>query len=121
MPRVDGAVRLHARAALAAKVSHMCGGKIVNLPPRPARIHAFVNQCSSAEVISFSEKLDFLNLILKSKLDIPAEEFTAAVIRSFAEVQPNPQGFLIEAGRELARLLSKDYSQLKAILERIRP
>ena len=69
------------------------------LPPRPARIHAFVNQCSPAEVLSFSENLGFLNLILKSKLDVPAEEFTAAILRGFADVQPNPQGFLIEAGK----------------------
>ena len=91
------------------------------LPPHPARIHAFVYQCSPAETLVFSEKLDFLNIVLKSEVDIPAEEFAGAVLRQLAESQQNRHGFLVEAGRELARLLSKDYSQLKAILERIKP
>ncbi len=90
------------------------------LPPRPARIHAFVNACSNDEVLAFSQRLDFLNLVLKSKLDIPVEEFTAAVLRRFTAAQPNPEGFRLQAGKELARLLSADYSQLKAILERIK-
>ena len=90
------------------------------LPPRPARIHAFVNRCSTDEVLSFSQRLDFLSILLKSKLEIPAEEFTAAVLRQFTEAQPNPEGFLVQTGKELARLLSSDYTQLKAILERIK-
>jgi hypothetical protein len=90
------------------------------LPPRPARIHSFVYQCTTAEGLEFSEKLDFFNIILKSEVNIPAEELIAAVIRQLAEAQSNREGFLNEAGRELARLLSKDYSQLKAILERIK-
>lgn len=90
------------------------------LPPRPARIHAFVKPCSTEEALAFSQKLDFLNIILKSKVETPVEEFTAAVLRGLAAAQPNPEGFLVQAGRELARLLSADYSQLKAILERIR-
>jgi hypothetical protein len=90
------------------------------LPPHPARIHAFVYQCTKDEIAAFSQKLGFLNLLLKSKLEIPAEELTSAVLRRFTEAQPNPEGFLVQAGRELARLLSADYSQLKAILERIK-
>ena len=90
------------------------------LPPRPARIHAFVMQCTKEEMLAFSLRLDFLNLILKSKIEIPVEEFTAAVLRQFTGAQPNPEGFRLQAGRELARLLSADYSQLKAILERIK-
>ncbi len=91
------------------------------LPPRPARIHAFAYQCSPQETAAFSEKLDFLNLILKSSLDIPAEEFTAAALRSLSEAQEDKTAFMTRAGQELARLLSKDYGQLKAILERIKP
>ena len=70
--------------------------------------------------MAFSQKLDFLNIILKSKAEIPPEELTAAVLRHLTDAQPNPASFLIDAGRELARLLSADYSLLKAILERIR-
>ncbi|MCL2150541.1 MAG: hypothetical protein FWH51_06435, partial [Dehalococcoidia bacterium] len=91
------------------------------LPPHPARLHAFVHSCTPAEVQEFSAKLDFLGLIIRSETDIPTEELTAAVLREMASVQPDGEGFLNQAGRELARLLSKNYAQLKAILERIKP
>lgn len=91
------------------------------LPPHPARIHAFVYTCTPAEVEAFGAKLDFLGLILRSVTDIPTEELTAAVLREMATAQPDGEAFLNQAGRELARLLSKDYGRLKAILERIRP
>lgn len=91
------------------------------LPPRPARIHAFVHSCTPTEVQEFSSKLNFIGLILKAETNIPAEELIAAVLREMAAVQPDREDFLCQAGRELARLLSKDYGQLKSILERIRP
>jgi len=91
------------------------------LPPRPAHIHAFVRTCTPVEVQAFSAKLDFLGLILRSETDIPTEELAAAVLREIATAQPDQGDFLRQAGRELARQLSKDYSRLKAILERIRP
>ena len=91
------------------------------LPPHPARIHAFVHTCTPAEVQEFSANLDFLGLILRSETDIPTEELAAAVLREMAAVQPDRNAFLGQAGRELARLLSKDYGRLKAIIERIKP
>jgi len=91
------------------------------LPPHPARLHAFVRACTPTEVREFSAKLDFLGCILRSETDIPVEELAAAALREMAAVQSNRESFLNQAGRELARLLSKDYGQLKAILEKIKP
>lgn len=91
------------------------------LPPHPARIHAFVRACHPTEVQEFSAKLDFLGLILRSKTDIPTEELTSAVLREMSVAHSEHNSFLEQAGRELARLLSNDYGQLKTILERIRP
>jgi len=91
------------------------------LPPYPARLHAFVRVCTPAEVREFSTKLDFLGIILRYEQDIPTEELIAAVLREMAAVQSDRDSFLIQAGRELARLLSKDYGRLTSILEKIRP
>jgi hypothetical protein len=88
------------------------------LPSRPARIHGFVHQCSAEEVQQFSQSFDFLNILLKSRLEIPVEELVGAVLRQMAQVYgPERHAFLVAAGKALATLLSADYGQLKAILK----
>jgi hypothetical protein len=87
------------------------------LPPKPARIHGFVNYCSDDEVKDFSRSFDFLNILLKSRLELPVEEMVAAALRRMAVVYgPEKRAFLVTAGKELASLLSRDYAQLKAVL-----
>jgi hypothetical protein len=87
------------------------------LPPKPARIHGFVYLCSDEEVRAFSRSFDFLNLLLKSRLELPVEEMVGASLRQMSRVYgPQKHAFLVAAGKELASLLSRDYSQLKAIL-----
>jgi hypothetical protein len=88
------------------------------LPPQPARIHGFVYLCSDEEVKTFSGSFDFLNILLKSRLELPVEEIISASLRQMSRVygaQKHP--FLVSAGKELASLLSRDYGQLKAILK----
>jgi hypothetical protein len=88
------------------------------LPPKPARIHGFVHLCTAAEVKQFSQSLDFLNFLLKSRLDIGVEELTAATLRQMGKVYGvEKHAFLVSAGKELATLLSADYNQLKTILK----
>jgi hypothetical protein len=88
------------------------------LPPSPARIHGFVYLCNSEEVRQFSHSFDFLNILLKSRLDIPVEELTGAVLRQMGQVYGlEKHAFLVSAGKELTTLLSADYGQLKAILK----
>ncbi len=88
------------------------------LPPRPARIHGFVHQCSPDEVKQFSRSFDFLNILLKARLDIPVEELIGASLRQMGQVYgAEKHAFLVSAGKELATLLSRDYGQLKAILK----
>ncbi len=89
-----------------------------HLPPNPARIHGFVYLCSEAEVRQFSRTFDFLNILLKSRLEIPVEELVAAALRQMGSVYGlDKHAFLVSAGKELAALLSADYAQLKAILK----
>ena len=91
-----------------------------HLPPRPARIHGFVYQCPPDEVREFGKSFDFLNIILKANLSVPAEELVAAVLRRMSQAGDDRRAFLVAAGKELAVLLSGNISQLNAILGRIK-
>ena len=90
------------------------------LPPRPARIHSFVYQCTPDEVREFSQSLDFLNILINAHLPVPTDELIAACIRQMSQAYEDRHTFLVAAGKELAILLSGQFNQLKAILGRIR-
>ena len=90
------------------------------LPPKPARIHAFVYLCSPQEVKELSQSFDFLNILINARLPIPADELIAACLRQMSQVYKDPHPFLVTAGKELAVLLSGDFNQLRAILGRIK-
>jgi hypothetical protein len=88
------------------------------LPPKPARIHGFVHLCEPEEVKQFSRSFDFLNILLKTRLDIPVEELVGAALRQMGQVYGTEKhAFLVSAGKELATLLSSDYGQLRTILK----
>jgi hypothetical protein len=90
------------------------------LPPKPARIHSFVYECSADEVREFSQSFAFLNILLNSRLQIPVEELIGASLRQMSKVQSDPQAFLVTAGKELAVLLSNDFIRLNSILRRLK-
>ncbi|MFC1981802.1 hypothetical protein ACFLVN_06150 [Chloroflexota bacterium] len=90
------------------------------LPPKPARIHAFVRLCSPEEVKEFSQCFDFLNILLNSRLPIPADELVAASLRQMSQAHEDRHTFLVAAGKELATSLGGQYNQLKAILGRMK-
>jgi hypothetical protein len=90
------------------------------LPPKPARIHSFVYLCPPEEIKEFSQSFDFLNILLTTRLPVPPEELIAACLRQMSQVYEDRRAFLVAAGKELAILLSGQFNQLKAILERIR-
>ena len=90
------------------------------LPPKPARIHAFVYLCPFEEVKEFSQSFDFLNILLNTHLPIPMDELVAASLRQMSRAHEDRHAFLVAAGKELATLLSGQYNQLKSILGRIK-
>ncbi len=94
------------------------------LPAHPPPVHYSVYPCSIAEQITFSNQFDFLRGILFAP-NLPSDELTAAAIRTFAHVRQaqcgDCEGYLLDVGRELARLLKDDYDRLSALLRRIRP
>ncbi len=102
-------------------VGHRVGDKIYHyLPPKPARIHSFVYLCLPQEVRDFSQSFSFLNILLNTSLPLPQDELIAACLRRMSQVQEDHNAFLVAAGKQLATLLSGDFNQLGAILERMR-
>ena len=111
------------RSEFSALVVGHSNGSIINqyLPPKPARIHGFVYLCPPAQVRDFSQSLDFLNLLLNTSLPVSVEELVAAALRQMSRAHEDRQVFLKAAGRELAVLLSSEFSKLRVILGRIVP
>jgi hypothetical protein len=90
------------------------------LPPSPASIYAFVHSCTSEEVKVFTQSLDFLNLMIESRLTVSPDEVIAAFLRYASRTHPEPEEFLVKAGKELAWTLSNDIRRLDSILKRLR-
>ncbi|MFC1982821.1 hypothetical protein ACFLV5_03450 [Chloroflexota bacterium] len=102
-------------------VGHRAGDELYHyLPPKPARIHAFVYTCAPEEVQKFSQSFDFLNILLDTRLPVPVDELVAACLRQMSQSHEDRHAFLVAAGKELATLLSGQYGQLKAILGRMK-
>ncbi len=90
------------------------------LPPRPARLHGFIHLCSPQEIREFSQSFGFLSILVNTRLPIATDEIIAAALRQMSQVYEDPHTFLVAAGKELAVLLSGDFSQLKAVLGRLK-
>ena len=90
------------------------------LPPRPARLHGFIHLCSPQEIREFSQSFGFLSILVNTRLPIATDEIIAAALRQMSRVYEDPHTFLVAAGKELAVLLSGDFSQLKAVLGRLK-
>ena len=90
------------------------------LPPSPAPIYSFVYQCSPEDVRGFTQSLNFLNLLIDSRLQFNTDEIIAAFLRQASLAHASPQDFLVRAGKELAWLLSRDIRRLDSILKRLK-
>ncbi|HEX9925632.1 MAG TPA: hypothetical protein VGD99_23450, partial [Anaerolineae bacterium] len=87
-------------------VGHQRNDTIVQgLPPQPPLSLDILIMCDDAEIRAFSERLDYLRLVLNAN-QIPVDELLVANLHRAAAVHPpeTRQPFLIKVGRELARL-----------------
>ncbi len=93
-----------------------------HLPPQPPPTLNQIVTCRPDEVAAFTRDFAFLRTIFNSK-EAPTDELVAAGLRAAAAARPASQrnAFLLEAGRELVRLLSIDLVRLEGILRRIKP
>jgi hypothetical protein len=104
-------------------VGYQREGEIVQgLPPQPPVSLDILTMCDQADIRAFTQRLDYMHLVLNAT-QIPADELLIANLRqsAVAHSAETRHQFLLNAGRELARLLSFDLVRLDGILRRIKP
>ncbi|MEE9615999.1 MAG: hypothetical protein V3T90_03210 [Anaerolineae bacterium] len=91
------------------------------LPAQPPVTLDWLYQCSDEDVRAFTDRFDYFRLVLEAR-ELPADELLAASLRAAAAARPEGERetFLVEAGRELARLLAGDPVRLEGLLRRLR-
>jgi hypothetical protein len=92
------------------------------LPPQPPVTLDSIRPCAPAEMLDCTSSLDYLRLILNSP-EAPADELMVVSLRNASQARPPEDRavFLRGAGRELAKLMSRDLPRLENLLRRIRP
>jgi len=101
-----------------------CGqGDVIRhcLPSQPPVTLDWLYQCTDEEVRAFTNRFDYFRLILEAR-EAPSDELLASSVRTAAAARPEGEreAFLVDAGRELVRLLARDPSRLEGILRRLR-
>lgn len=103
-------------------VGYREGERILHcIPPQPPVTMDTLYQCPPEEVVAFTARFDYFRLVLAAP-EVPADELLAANLQVAAAARPPQQreAFLVEAGRELARLLAGDLLRLDGLLRRLR-
>lgn len=98
------------------------GGTILHcLPPQPPVTLDWLYQCADEEVQAFTARLDYLQLILGAR-QVPTDELLVASVRNAAaaRTEHDREMFLVDAGRELTRLLAGDPLRLEGLLRRLK-
>jgi hypothetical protein len=95
------------------------GAFLHHLPPQPPLSLDILYTCPAEELAEFTERFDYFRLVLDNR-DLPADELLAANLRYAARAREDGEYFLVDAGRELARLLAMDLVRLDGLLRRIR-
>jgi hypothetical protein len=90
-------------------------------PPQPPVTLDWLYECTDEEVRAFTSRLDYFQLVLGAR-QVPGDELLIASIRNAAAARAEREGetFLVDAGRELARLLAGDPLRLEGLLRRLR-
>ncbi len=88
------------------------------LPPLLPQIHQAVFQCDQAEIMDFTDKPDFLRVLLQVT-DAPADALIAATVRDIYRLRKGDRAWLVTVGRNLSLLLKDDYDRLRYILSQI--
>lgn len=87
-------------------------------PPAHVRLHLPVQTCEKDEIIGITSGTSFLNKTLNCP-EANGEELTAAALRTAAMLREDSKEYLLNAGRELLKMLSYDTQRLKSVFERI--
>ena len=91
------------------------GAVYQRLPPSPPRLHSFAYLCAPREVLGFTQRLDFLPILLGAR--VPAgDQVAAACLRLASAAHEDPGEFRLRAGKALVSLLSSDLPRLNVLL-----
>ena len=95
-------------------------GYFHGLPPQPPIMLDRIYICDDEEVRAFTQRLDFMRLLLDSR-EVPADEMIVSSLRLATRARPEAERreFLLDSGRELARLMGADLVRLDALLGRL--
>ena len=99
-------------------VGHRNGnGLFHRLPPQPPITLDHIRQCTPVEITTFTERFGYLGLVLNA-VDVPTDDLIASALDQAASVRPVEQRryYLIQVGKELARLLGNDLPRLETLL-----
>jgi len=89
------------------------------LPPQPPLALALIHALQDDEIRAFTERLDFIPIILSAD-NLANDELLAAAIQTAASVRSAAErgAFLVDAGRYCARLLANDLTRLENVIRR---
>ncbi len=92
------------------------------LPPRPPLSLDPVFLCTAEETREITSRFDYFRVVLGAS-QVPGEQLLAANLMIAARTRPESEqySFLVEAGREAARLLGGDLARLDYLLKLIYP
>jgi len=93
-----------------------------SLPPQPPLTLAPVYRLTAPQVRLFTDRLDFLPLLVAVP-EIPVDDLLAAALKTAAAVRPESErrSYLVRAAAECARLLGRDLTRLESLVRAIRP
>jgi hypothetical protein len=92
------------------------------LPPQPPLTLSPIQLLPPDEIRGFTERLDFLNLVLAADV-LPVEPLLAAALARAARARPDEQRrpFLVRSARQAAGMLASDLDQLNRLIESLGP
>ena len=96
-------------------------GRIIQrIPPQPPVALDTLYLCQPQQEVDFTRRLDYFRLVLSAP-QVPADDLLVASLHTAAAARPEDKraGFLVEAGRELARLLGGDLLRLDGLLRQL--
>ena len=88
------------------------------LSPFPPRIHAFVFDCGDDEIKHFADSHDLFRMVLQSGL-AQSDDVIASFVKNSAGIMSDPTGYVREAARILASVISGDSQRVNSLLRRL--
>jgi hypothetical protein len=104
----------------AAHIGYVAQGRFrPHLPPCPPRLHAFVAECSPAEICAVTESPEFLRTLMGLPAAAQSDELISACLRHACACHGNDFAYRVRIGKQLAVLLRDSPDRLTALLRKL--